>query len=209
MNVNQGGKMEYYEKLRNAFENSGYTQKELADKAGITSSSLCRYLDGSREPKATVLFKLCEKLNIDIYDLFANDPETLGSKSLNLISREETITMIKELADYHTGDAFNADRVIRNIKQLKSYKIGFISCTDALPDPPNVFEMSKPFLVLINGPFGREVGLFRFFDGQFGNYGKDKDGAYGFMPFENSNTRKFGYKIIAWMKITNLVKILE
>lgn len=209
MNVNQGGKMEYYEKLRIAFENSGYTQKELADKAGITSSSLCRYLDGSREPKATVLLKLCECLNIDIYDLFANDPETEGSKSLNLISREETIKMIKELADYHTGDAFNADRVIRNIKQLKPYKIGWIFCKDALPDPPNVLEMSNPFLVIINCPFGREVGVFRFFDGQFGNYGKDKDGTYGFIPFEKSDTRKLGYKIIAWMKIEELVKILE
>lgn len=72
--------MEYYEKLRNALEKSGYTQKELTDKAGITTPSLCRYLDGSREPKATVLLKLCKCLNIDIYDLFANDPEPLGNK---------------------------------------------------------------------------------------------------------------------------------
>lgn len=155
--------MEYYEKLRNAFEKSGYTQKELADKAGITSSSLCRYLDGSREPKATVLFKLCECLNIDIYDLFANDSETLGSKSLNLISREETINMIKELADYHTGDAFNANRIIENIKQLKKHTIGgWILCKDALPDPPKAFEMGSPVLGLVSTPFGHDVGLFEF-----------------------------------------------
>lgn len=195
--------MEYYEKLRNAFKKSGYTQKELADKAGITSSSLCRYLDGSREPKATVLFKLCECLNIDIYDLFSNDPETLKSKSLNLISREEVIKMIKELADYHTGDAFNADRVIRNIKQLNKHTIGgWIFCKDALPDPTKAFEMS--ILGLVSTPFGYDVGLFRFFDGQFGNYKKDESGVFRFIPFENPITGKFEFKIIDWMNIPDL-----
>lgn len=202
--------MEYYEKLRNALEKSGYTQKELADKAGITSSSLCRYLDGSREPKATVLFKLCKCLNIDIYDLFANDPETLGSKSLNLISREEAINMIKVLADYHTGGAFNADRVISNIKQLNKHTIGgWILCKDALPDPPKVFEMGKPFLVLIKSPFGRDVGIFTFYDGQFGNFKTDEDGVFRFVPYKSPLTGEFEHKIIAWMEIPELSGTLE
>lgn len=202
--------MEYYEKLRNAFEKSGYTQKELADKAGITSPSLCRYLDGSREPKATVLFKLCECLNIDIYDLFANDPETLGSKSLNLISREETIKMIKELADYHTVDAFNANRIIKNIKQLNKHTIGgWILCKDALPDPPKAFEMGETFLCLISAPFGPEIGLFRFSRGQFGRFDTDEDGVFRFMPYESPITGEFEYKIIAWMKIPDLSGTLE
>lgn len=194
--------MEYYEKLRNAFEKSGYTQKELADKAGITSPSLCRYLDGSREPKATVLFKLCECLNIDIYDLFTNDPETLGSKSLNLISREETINMIKELADYHTGDAFNADRVISNIKQLKKRTIGgWILCKDALPDPPKAFDAGAVVLGLLRTPLGYEFGLFRFVDGQFGNFGTDEDGVFRFIPLESPFKAEFEFKVIAWMPL--------
>lgn len=202
--------MEYYEKLRNAFENSGYTQKELADKAGITSSSLCRYLEGSREPKATVLFKLCECLNIDIYDLFTNDPKTLESKSLNLISREETINMIKELADYHTGDAFNADRVIRNIKQLNKHTIsGWILCKDALPDSPKAYDAGKVILGLVRGPFGYDVGLFRFVDGQFGNFETDEDGVFRFIPFESPFKAEFEFKIIAWMEIPDLSGILE
>lgn len=203
--------MEYYEKLRNAFEKSGYTQKELADKAGITTPSLCRYLDGSREPKATVLFKLCECLNIDIYDLFANDPETLGSKSLNLISREEAINMINELACSRTGNVFiNADRVIRNIKQLNKHTIGgWILCKDALPDPPKAFEMSKPVLGIIRTPFGHDVGLFEFCDGQFGNFRTDEDGVFRFMPYESPITGEFEHKIIAWMKIPDLSGILE
>lgn len=202
--------MEYYEKLRNALEKSGYTQKELADKVGITSSSLCRYLHGSREPKATVLFKLCECLNIDIYDLFANNSETLGNKSLNLISREETINMIKELADYHTGDAFNADRVISNIKQLKKHTIGgWILCKDAIPDPPKAYDAGKVVLGLVSTPFGYDVGLFRFVDGEFGNFGTDEDGVFRFMPYESPITGEFEHKIIAWMKIPDLSGTLE
>lgn len=202
--------MEYYEKLRNAIEKSGYTQKELADKVGITSSSLCRYLDGSREPKATVLFKLCECLNIDIYDLFANDPETLGSKSLNLISREETINMIKELADYHTGDAFNANRIIENIKQLNKYTIGgWILCKDALPDPPKAYDAGKVVLGLVSTPFGHEVGVFRFVNGQFGNFVTDEDGVFRFVPYKSRIAGGFEHKIIAWMKIPDLSGILE
>lgn len=202
--------MEYYEKLRNAFEKSGYTQKELADKAGITSSSLCRYLDGSREPKATVLLKLCECLNIDIYDLFANDPETLESRSLNLISREETINMIKELADYHTGDAFNADRIIRNIKQLKKHTIwGWILCKDALPDPPKAFDAGEVVLGLLRTPLGYDIGLFRFVDGQFGNFETDEDGVFRFIPLKSPFKAGFEFKIIAWMKIPDFTERLE
>ena len=202
--------MEYYEKLRNAFEKSGYTQKELADKVGITSSSLCRYLDGSREPKATVLFKLCECLNIDIYDLFTNDPETLESKSLNLISREEAINMIKVLADYHTGGVFNTDMVIGNIKQLKKHTIGgWILCKDALPDPPKAFEVSEPVLGLIKSPFGHDVGLFRFVNGQFGNFETDEDGVFRFVPYKSPLTGEFEHKIIAWMEIPELSGTLE
>ena len=202
--------MEYYEKLRNAFEKSGYTQKELADKVGITSSSLCRYLDGSREPKATVLFKLCECLNIDIYDLFTNDPETLESKSLNLISREEAINMIKVLADYHTGGVFNTDMVIGNIKQLKKHTIGgWILCKDALPDPPKAFEVSEPVLGLIKSTCGHDVGLFRFVNGQFGNFETDEDGVFRFVPYKSRIAGGFEHKIIAWMKIPDLSGTLE
>ena len=203
--------MEYYEKLRNAFEKSGYTQKELADKAGITSTSLCRYLDGSREPKATVLFKLCECLNIDIYDLFANDPETLGSKSLNLISREETINMIKELASNRTAETFiNADRAIRNIMQLKKHTIGgWILCKDAVPDPPKAFEMGKPVLGLVSTPFGHDVGLFEFVDGQFGNFETDEDGVFRFIPLESPFKAGFEFKVIAWMEIPELSGTLD
>ena len=35
-----------------------------------------------------------------------------------LIAKDDAISMIKELAEYHTGDSFNADRVIENIKRL-------------------------------------------------------------------------------------------
>ena len=186
------------------------SKSQLREKAGITSPSLCRYLDGSREPKATVLFKLCECLNIDIYDLFANDPETLESKRLNLISREETINMIKELADYHTGDAFNADRVISNIKQLKKHTIGgWILCKDALPDPPKVFEMGKVVLGLIRTPLGHDLGLFRFVDGQFGNFETDGAGVFRFIPLESPFKAEFEFKVIAWMKIPDLSGTLE
>lgn len=38
------------------------------------------------------------------------------------ISRQQTKEMIKKLAEYHTGDHFNADRIIRNVNELPSVK---------------------------------------------------------------------------------------
>ena len=118
--------------------------------------------------------------------------------------------MIKELADYHTGDAFNADRVIRNIKQLNKHTIsGWILCKDALPDSPKAFDAGKVVLGLVRGPLGYDIGLFRFVDGQFGNFETDEDGVFRFIPLESPFKAEFKFEIIAWMEIPDLSGILE
>ena len=53
------------------------------------------------------------------------------------ISRQAAISNIKEMAEYHTGDAFNADRVIQHLKGLPSVQpkqIGWISVKERLPE---------------------------------------------------------------------------
>ena len=40
--------------------------------------------------------------------------------SMDVVSREAVIERVKEIAEYHTGDHFNADRVINHMKLLPS-----------------------------------------------------------------------------------------
>lgn len=39
---------------------------------------------------------------------------------MDAISRQDAISAIKEMSEWHTKDAFNADRVIRCLKELPS-----------------------------------------------------------------------------------------
>lgn len=48
------------------------------------------------------------------------------------ISRDIAIANIQELAEWHTGDAFNADRVVRCLKSLQSVQPKPIECEDAI-----------------------------------------------------------------------------
>jgi len=52
------------ERMRTALKEKGYTQQELADKCGITFVSICRYLQGVREPKASVVVKIANALGV-------------------------------------------------------------------------------------------------------------------------------------------------
>ena len=52
------------EKLKFALEMRGMTQKELANKAGLTEVSICRYVNGDRAPNAKTIIKICKALNI-------------------------------------------------------------------------------------------------------------------------------------------------
>ena len=63
------------------------------------------------------------------YELWKESYEVLQKRMDRLtlcddaVSREAVKKMIKELSEYHTGDAFNSDRVITNVERLPSVQL--------------------------------------------------------------------------------------
>jgi len=66
-------------------------------------------------------------VNKDNYEPIEQEPTTKNNLRVDkarsdseLIARGDVLNTIKETAQYHTGDSFNADRLIRYIKELPS-----------------------------------------------------------------------------------------
>lgn len=55
---------EFRERLKLTMQLRGMTQRELAEKTGLTEASISRYVSGQRVPNAESLMKICEALMI-------------------------------------------------------------------------------------------------------------------------------------------------
>ena len=53
-------------RIRQAIEKSGKTQRQIADAIGITEVSMSRYTHGERTPKATIMPKLAEACGVSV-----------------------------------------------------------------------------------------------------------------------------------------------
>ena len=97
--------MELAEKLKLMRKKAGLTQKEVADKLGITYQSYGQYERGLRNPKYTSIEKIASALNCDISEILTQDEQremligelvgNLLSKAKNTLMKEET----KQLTD--------------------------------------------------------------------------------------------------------------
>jgi len=52
-------------RLRILLADLGYTQKEFSKVTGITESSICRYLDGTRVPNVETVVRITDLTNVD------------------------------------------------------------------------------------------------------------------------------------------------
>lgn len=80
------------------------TQRELADRAGITPVSICRYINGERIPNSKALAKIAVALNIDTDYLLgikkeSQDPEKDFYKAQRLAARNAESWTKKQKAD--------------------------------------------------------------------------------------------------------------
>lgn len=97
--------MELAEKLKLMRKKAGLTQKEVADKLGITYQSYGQYERGLRNPKYESIQKIASALNCDISEVLTPDEEremiidelveNLLSKGKSTQTKEET----KQLSD--------------------------------------------------------------------------------------------------------------
>lgn len=60
---------QFGENLRSMMRECGYSQRELADRAGISESAISRYLNSSQVPKATILVNIAYVLDCSLDDL--------------------------------------------------------------------------------------------------------------------------------------------
>ena len=63
----------FTDRLTEMLKRRGMTQRELADKIDKTEVSVSRYVSGQRVPKATVLLKIAQALNVRADYLIGND----------------------------------------------------------------------------------------------------------------------------------------
>ena len=66
---------DFSERLRKAIDQSGMSQRQLAERVDTTEVSISRYVRGERVPRANVLDKLSEVLNVPVSYFFSYDDE--------------------------------------------------------------------------------------------------------------------------------------
>lgn len=56
----------YCKRMRLLLENLGMSQREFAEKTGITETAVCRYLQGSRIPNAGTLISIANATHVSV-----------------------------------------------------------------------------------------------------------------------------------------------
>jgi len=94
--------------LKKFRKNKGLTQKELAEKSGITRESIGNYERGDRIPPANILSKIAIALGVSINDLI--DYESYIDKSDKQINSQvlkDIDSSFKKMGDISSDNAFN------------------------------------------------------------------------------------------------------
>lgn len=61
-------------KLAEYLRNSGMTQRQLAEAAGVTEAAMSKYLSGERTPRAVTVGAIAKALGIPVAALFGESP---------------------------------------------------------------------------------------------------------------------------------------
>ena len=78
---------QFNERLQQAISRSGMTQKELAEKVGITEAAVSHYLKGDRMPRSAVAVKLADVLNMSVDELMRGNTETSFDEVYKIVAR--------------------------------------------------------------------------------------------------------------------------
>lgn len=66
---------------------NGLSQKDLAQRTGLTPAAISRYLSGDRTPRAIVIAKIAKALDVQPVDLTGTSAEQDVDKAVQLIAR--------------------------------------------------------------------------------------------------------------------------
>ncbi|HBN00292.1 MAG TPA: transcriptional regulator [Firmicutes bacterium] len=71
--------MKFNERVKMFMNEKKMTQKQLAEKTGITEASMSKYLNGERTPRIDVVANLSKALGVTTDDLIGNEVEDAPS----------------------------------------------------------------------------------------------------------------------------------
>ncbi|MDD3404489.1 MAG: helix-turn-helix transcriptional regulator [Hespellia sp.] len=95
--------MAFYDRLKEARINAGFTQEQLSEKLGIAKSTLSGYESGNREPTVATIAKSIDILQIDANFLYQDEMDALGGNPMQLKYNEmEHIKKYRDLDDHGT-----------------------------------------------------------------------------------------------------------
>lgn len=91
--------MGYTEKLQKLCALRGLDQSELANRVGLSKSSISRILSGAQEPKLRLAYDLANALGVTLDYLVGDSPEASGGDHLVMVSDDELMILkiVKEL----------------------------------------------------------------------------------------------------------------
>ena len=120
-------------RIREAREMRGYTQKELADKLGVTSSAIANYENNVSHPKEPVLYSLLSVLGVDANFLFQDEMHDIYTESVSLDEMENIVKKYRRLDPY-------SQKIIRSLIDMELNRISFSSTTAIVRDNNAFFE---------------------------------------------------------------------
>ena len=85
------------EKIKKFRKQKGYTQKQLAEKAGISRTALIRYENGDMSPSIQILQQIAAALNIPVSDIFPGTgaDNRIADLHREIQKRDRTITELE------------------------------------------------------------------------------------------------------------------
>lgn len=98
--------MSFATRLRQAREQSGLTQQDLAEKLGVTKSAIGNYENGVSSPKWDVLLKIFDILQVEPNFLYQDSFSPESNTTTNLTSQQSALlSSFDQLNDEGQGKA--------------------------------------------------------------------------------------------------------
>ena len=97
--------------IKEILEAKGMSQRELADKVGITEVTLSRYVNGNRVPKAPVAMCIARALGVDIEEIVECTPveftaEVASPTAVEMIMKSEANALYVAVGRKPNGEPF-------------------------------------------------------------------------------------------------------
>lgn len=81
----------FEDRLAHLLQEKGITQKELADRTGLTPAAVSRYINGARTPREIVVAKIARELGVQPIDLVGTEGEQDVDEAVQIIARNANI----------------------------------------------------------------------------------------------------------------------